>query len=386
MVEQKTPTINEIIKKTLATIESSKDAIFDIAENARREVMSLKDELNRLQGDVRLLIQNNEGMEQELRRNMQRLMTINRNYQQYTQEEMRAAYEGADKVRVDLAVNRERERAMIIQRNDLERRLRDSTTTVMKADQLVVQVGTVIQYLAGDLNDIGSKLDEADDKRLLAVRVIRAHEEERSRIAREIHDGPAQAMSNVVLKAEICEKLAMIDMDKARGELANLKEVVRGCLKDVRRIIYDLRPMSLDDLGLKPTLTKYLQTWSAETGIGTELSSRGDDAALQNKNVVLSVFRIVQEALSNIRKHANASQVLVQLEYAERGIGVRIRDDGTGFDPTVLEEKKTSTGSGFGIYGIRERVNLLGGTFKIESAPGKGTSVRVILPYESGEG
>lgn len=384
MSDNKLPTINDIVKKTLDTIEKSKSAIFDIAENARREVTHLKEELTDLQQEVKDLIETTDKLEVDLKRSMAHLMLINKNYQNHSQDDMRRAYESADMLRVELAVDREREKQLILRRNDLERRMKDAVGTVMKADQLVVQVGTVFNYLSGDLTQIEAKLDEADDKKMLAVQVIRAHEEERSRIAREIHDGPAQAMSNVVLKAEICEKLSHIDIEKTRSELGNLKEVVRSCLKDIRRIIYDLRPMSLDDLGLKPTLIKYLQSFTDETGISTELVSRGDDEQLRDKNVVLSVFRVIQECLNNIRKHSEASQVMVQLEYVSQGISIRVRDDGKGFDPSILEEKKTSTGSGFGLYGMKERIGLLDGVLKIDSIPGKGTTIKVILPYETG--
>ena len=215
----------------------------------------------------------------------------------------------------------------------------------------------------------------------MAIRIIKAQEDERRRIAREMHDGPAQAMSNVVLKAEICEKMAEVDMDKAIIELKGLKEVVRSCLKDVRRIIYDLRPMSIDDLGLKPTLQKYIESFSQQYNLRIELKIRGEEPQIKDSNIILIVFRVVQESLNNIRKHSQATSASVQLECIDGNLTVRIKDDGKGFDLSSLGET-AADGGGFGVLGMKERVELMEGTFNIDSAIGTGTTVRIQLPYE----
>jgi len=244
--------INEIIRHTLAVIENSRGAIMEIAENARKEVAILKEEIQALQAEVQEVIKNSERLEKLMIKSRIKLATISGDYTRYTEEDMRAAYEEADRLRVELAVSRERERQTVIRRNELERRLKNAEVTLEKAEKLVAQVSTVLDYLAGDLSKLDEHIESAEQKRTLALRIIKAQEEERRRIAREMHDGPAQSMSNVILKAEICEKLFEIDLEKAREELSALKEMVRACLKDVRRIIYDLRPMSIDDLGLSP--------------------------------------------------------------------------------------------------------------------------------------
>ena len=377
--------IGDIIKKTLDAIEKSRSAIFDIAEGARREVNILRDEIKSLQLEVQQIILETDRLELEMKRSMVLLATINREYAKHTQEEMRAAYEAADKVRVALAVNREREKQGIQKRNELEQRLKGTIDTVNKAEQVVVQVGAALGFLSGDLSTFGEQMESADNKRLLAMKVIKAHEEERSRISREIHDGPAQAMSNVVLKAEIVEKLFDVDMEKTRIELANLKTITRNSLQDVRRIIYDLRPMSLDDLGLRPTLVKYLESFMADYGIQTEIQFRGEERKLDNKTIILTVFRTVQECLSNIRKHAEAKSVSVTLEFAPKAVLMRIRDDGKGFDPERLSAVRLNTDGGFGLFGMRERIDMLDGTLDFDTAPGKGTTVRIMLPYDAKE-
>lgn len=374
--------INDIIKSTMTVIEDSKGAIFEIAENARREVMILKEDISKLQVEVQSVIKDSEKLAKLLIKSRIRLAEINKDYMHYTEEDMKHAYEDADGLRIDLAVTRERERQTILRRNDIERRLKNAIETVGKAEKLVAQVSTVLDYLAGDLSKLDEQLGNAENKRSLALRIIKTQEDERRRIAREMHDGPAQAMSNVVLKAEICEKLALVDMGKAREELINLKEIVRNCLKDVRRIIYDLRPMSIDDLGLKPTLQKYIEAYKAETETHVELIIRGDDGKIKDKNVILALFRIVQECLNNVKKHAHATHITVQLECVQNHVTLRVKDDGKGFEISHLNEDKRDEKGGFGVFGMKERVELLEGSFSIESEMGKGTTVRVKLPYE----
>jgi two-component system sensor histidine kinase DegS len=375
--------INEIIKSTLKVIEESRGAIFEIAENARKEVAILKDEVKALHEAVRAVISEGEKLEKLLLKSRIRLAEINRDFTRYNEEDMKSAYEEADTLRIELAVVRERESQLIIRRNDVERRLKNAIETVGRAEKLVAQVGTVLDYLQGDLSKLDEHIIDAENKRVLALRIIKTQEDERRRIAREMHDGPAQAMSNVVLKAELCERLAEVDMDKARAELSGLKEVARDCLKEVRRIIYDLRPMSIDDLGLKPTLQKYLEGFRKDTGLHIDLMIRGEDRRIKDSNIALAIFRIVQECLNNIERHARATQVVVQLEFMQKYITVRVKDDGKGFDTSVISEENRDDRGGFGILGMRERVELLEGSFHIESSAGAGTSIRVRLPYNA---
>lgn len=282
---------------------------------------------------------------------------------------------------VEIAVCRESERQTILRRNDVERRLQNALETVAKAEKLVTQVGTVFDYLSGDLSSLDEHFEKTESKRLLALRIIKTQENERRRIAREIHDGPAQAMSNVVIMTEICEKTAELDMGKALIELQKLKAVVRDCLKSVRRIIYDLRPMSIDDLGFTPTIQKYIEKFSAEHNIRVDFKVNSEEDCIKDSNIALAVFRIVQESLNNTYKHADATHVSIQVECAQNSVLLRISDDGNGFDTNILSNSLNKEDSGFGILGMRERVELLEGEFIIDSKINVGTIIRVKLPY-----
>jgi two-component system sensor histidine kinase DegS len=267
----------------------------------------------------------------------------------------------------------------------LELRFKEATKTVKKADNLISHIGVSLGYLTGDLQDVSLKLEDMQQRQLLGLRIIKAQEEERQRVAREIHDGPAQSMSNVVLKAEICERLVDTEPFKAKGELKQLKSVVRETLSDVRKIIYNLRPMSLDDLGLIPTLQRYIMTYQEESKMSVLFKTRGisDDVMPE---ISLTVFRLVQEAISNIKKHAQASNVTIILEFLDKKINLYIYDDGKGFDINAVKIKCTDISSGFGLFSMRERVELLNGKFEIDSSLGKGTKLRITVPLNLEEG
>jgi two-component system sensor histidine kinase DegS len=374
--------LNQILKDTIRLIEKSKEAIYDIAEGARNEYAILESELNKLQLQTEELIKRSDELELALKISRKELAYYSKNFDKYNQQDIHDAYDRADNIRVELAVNRERERNIIIRRNDLERRLIESSRTVEKAEFLINQVATVMDYLSGDLGSINIQLEDAEKRKYLAIRVIKAQEEERRRVAREIHDGPAQTLSSIVHKLEICERHIDTDLEKAREELKNLKRTVRDSLIDVRRIIYDLRPMSIEDLGLIPTLEKYIEKFSLESDIQVNFQIIGVKRDIQDKNVTLTIFRIVQEALNNIRNHSNSKTAEVVIEFLPLRLVLKVSDRGIGFDSNEIKVDMDDTTGGFGLFSMKERIELLDGTLDIDSRVGKGTTIRVTIPYD----
>ena len=371
--------LDKIIKKTIEAINTSKDEIYEIAESARKECKRLEEELAQLKQQVKDLIETVEALEQELKESKRKLMLANKNFEKYTQEELKEAYEKADNLRIELAVKREQEQFLIRRRNDLEVRIKESYKTVQKAENLIANVGIALGYLTGDLQEISMQLEDMQQRQLLGLRIIKAQEEERQRVAREMHDGPAQSMSNVVLKAEICERLIDVDLEKAKAELKNLKRIVRESLQDVRKIIYNLRPMSLDDLGLVPTLERFIMTFQEESGITVSFKTKGPCGDIKPV-ISLTVFRIIQEAISNINKHAQAQNVVIDLEFTAKELKLYIYDDGRGFNVDILKTRSNDVNSGFGLFSMRERIELLDGRFEISSAQGKGTRLSILIP------
>ncbi|MEQ2527527.1 sensor histidine kinase [Bacillaceae bacterium CLA-AA-H227] len=372
-----TKTLDMILDKMVETVGDSKDEIFRIGEQCRRDYDSLIDELRDVRRMVGQIIEEGDELEAKSRLARKRLSEVSMHFKDYTEVEVREAYEKAHQIQMDLTMNRQTEKQLRVRRDDIERRLVGLTETIEKAERLVSQITVVMNYLTSDLKQMTEVIEDAKMKQDFGLKIIEAQEEERKRLSREIHDGPAQMMANVMMRSDLIEKVYNeYGAKDALSEVKNLKKMVRNALYEVRRIIYDLRPMALDDLGLVPTLKKYLKTieeYHSTTSI--TYKNIGEERRLPSKFEV-ALFRLVQESVQNALKHANASEIIVKLEMKPDKITILIKDDGQGFDP---KERKAES---FGIIGMRERVELLSGEITIDSKIGKGAVVLIQVPLE----
>jgi len=214
----------------------------------------------------------------------------------------------------------------------------------------------------------------------LLRKVITAQEEERRRIARELHDETGQALTALAVGMDTAALAPGADIDGVREKLAQLRTLAMDALEDVHRLIYDLRPSVLDDLGLVAGLRWYAETRLQSAGIRTRVMVTGDERRLPAE-VETALFRIGQEAISNAAWHAQASNVLVSLDFRDGAFGLEVADDGVGFDAAGLADSADQR-RGLGIMGMQERAALLGGTFQIVSEPSVGTRVKVTVPLE----
>ncbi len=212
------------------------------------------------------------------------------------------------------------------------------------------------------------------------VRIIEAQENERMHLARQMHDGPAQSLTNLILQAEICERLFETDADQARAELAHLKEAVNATFQKTYNFIFDLRPMMLDDLGLVPTLKRYVSGFQEKNNLQTQLTVMGKERRLAPHTEV-TVFRVVQELLRNAHKHAHPTRVQVVVDLDGSMITTSVEDDGAGFDVAEVLAP-ASRQRGLGIAAMQERVEMLNGTLSFDSVVGRGTKVTLKLPPE----
>jgi len=201
-------------------------------------------------------------------------------------------------------------------------------------------------------------------------RVFAAQELERRRLALELHDETGQALTSVLLGLRSVEEAVS---DEVRGGFAGLRDLVVGTLQNVRQLAVELRPKVLDDFGLVPALERLTAGFAEQTGIAVDLESRLPDGRLPSE-VETALYRIVQESLTNVAKHAQAGRVSVLLTRKDGSVAMVIEDDGRGFTPEETESE------GLGLIGMRERVGLLHGRFEIESAKGTGTTLVVEVP------
>jgi len=227
-----------------------------------------------------------------------------------------------------------------------------------------------IDRLASSFHGLLQRIEE--ERRRSGQLAMRAQEEERRRLARDLHDEVNQALTAILLRLEALAQ----DSPPARvEEVSELKRLVNQAMDELLNLARQLRPSALDDHGLMPAVETQLKRFSARTGVEVSISTDGDPDSLP-EDVQTAVYRILQEALANVGRHAGATAVAVELEVAEERLELRVRDDGEGFDPGSLSRRDgDGPGSGLGLSGMAERARLAGGELDVRSAPGGGTTV-----------
>ncbi len=264
------------------------------------------------------------------------------------------------------------QQSLFTMRGQLEKLQSDQKNVVRRRDIL----GSILEH-SGELE--GYRADPEDEEenhlpRVSVVSIIEAQERERRRLSRRMHDGPAQTLTNLILQAEICERLLEADPGRAREELRNLRGAAVSTFQAVKGFILDLRPMMLDDLGLVPTLRQYIESFSAANDLETELTVLGKERRLAPHHEV-TTFRIIQDLLRTAKERGHARTATIRLEMETDRLQVTFDDDGEGFD--LVEG---AAGKGLGLAAMRERVEMLGGELDFDGGEGDGNRVRFHLP------
>jgi two-component system sensor histidine kinase DegS len=207
--------------------------------------------------------------------------------------------------------------------------------------------------------------------------MIELLERERGRLARDIHDGPAQSLTNTSMRLEVIKRLIQSNkVSEAIHELERLQELLRMSVNDVRRMIFDLRPALLE-VGVQKAIVQYAERFQQLFGLPVTVRGEWPDKSLGHTQEI-ALFRIFQEVLNNVHKHARATAVDVELYSNEDWVGFRVKDDGCGFDVANIESRS------YGLKGMQERIALAGGRLKVSSNPGCGTCVECEVPVYHG--
>ena len=381
--------LRRLLTSTIDTIEDNKTQIFDIYQNTRNEVDDARTRLAELKKRVAESIERVDVLTADEQKAKQRLAAVSRNFTEHTEDEIRETYEAVSIIQINLAIEREKEQTMRVERDKLEIRLRYLHNVVARAEHMALSIGSVLSYLSTQVSGVLWKIEAVQKDKFVGARIIKATEEERYRISREIHDGPAQDLANALFTTTITERLMDKDMAEAKKTLAELREELRKCLTSVRQIIFDMRPMALDDLGLPQAVEQLIQLFGERGKLHGTFSMEGEHYTLP-KHVEIAIFRIVQEALNNVVHHAKTNKVRVRMHYTAQALTVLIADDGVGFDPSRLTEEPEETddaldmetqrrlrGRHFGVIGMEERAKIIGAAIQILSEPGKGTKVHL---------
>lgn len=261
---------------------------------------------------------------------------------------------------------------LLTTRCQLERLQAEEVAAQRMVDLLEETIQTLSQPEPGDDED------NRFNAREIIVRVIDAQEEQSERLARMMHDGPAHALTNFILQAEIVQKLFDKDPVQARAELDDLKASAGEAFQRVRSFIFDLRPMMLTDLGLVPTLRRYVSAFGDKTGIHTEFELIGRERRVEHYREVL-IFRGVQALLQNARDQSAASNVHVTLDLSGDEVRSVVEDDGRGFGTGRLSLDANSA-SALGLGALQERVHLVGGHVRVDSVAGQGAQIEIVIP------
>jgi len=290
------------------------------------------------------------------------LQTVQAQFDTMPRPDIRAAYNAA----------LDAQQRLLVMRGQLEK-LQSDQNNLRKYIQLLEQC----QEISSD-GVLDKKSKGRNSGSQVLEMVIKAQESERQRLSRQMHDGPAQALSNFIVQTEIATRLFDLDASRAKVELNNLKAAAMSTFQKVRVFIFELRPMMLDDLGLYPTIRRYIDAYKEQTGLDVQLNLKGSERRIEPFLEVM-IFRALQELMGNAARHNEDNpgklQVTVTVSPDDNAIKVNVGDNGKGFDPALIEDS-----SGVGLKVIRERVELLGGYLEIDASLGQGCRVTFQVP------
>ena len=322
-------------------------------EQVRTEVSEIGMLVEQSQGEVDKLAKRNASITTHLHQ-------IQAHFDSMPREDIRSTYEAFQ----------DAQQRLFTMRGQLEK-LQSDEAHLNRYEKFLVKTLQIVEGRpALDIADLTSGGDK------IIQEIIEAQENERRTISRQIHDGPAQVLSNFILHTEIALRLFDTDQDQAREELTSLKAAATSAFSQVRDFIFDLRPMMLDDLGMVPTVRRYSEAFKEKTGLDINLVITGTERRLEPHREVL-IFRATQSLLRNVRDHAQATEVKIMLDLGEHLARVSVEDNGRGFDPELIskeEEKKYS------LPMLQERIEMVGGSLELESAAGEGTRVAFSIP------
>ena len=338
---------------------------YELAQKTLKEIELM---LDQSQTELSKLIQRNTSANTHLQQIQSQFDSIPRN-------DIKQAYNSA----------LDSQQRMLVMRSQLEK-LQNDQTNLRKRITLIEQIRQFFpdQPLigrTGKVSAMGSGIN--NDGITVLEMMINSQETERQRLSRQMHDGPAQALSNFIVQTEIAARLFEIDKEKAKNELENLKSTAMSTFQKVRNFISELRPMMLDDLGLLPTVKKYIEIFKEQYGNDVNLSISGSEKRLEPYLEVM-IFRALQELMGNSVRHnqdqAVKVQINVQLVLDENQIKLAVIDNGKGFDADLMNSTK-----GMGLKLIQDRVEMLGGFFDLDSSSGQGCRVSITVPILSFE-
>lgn len=361
--------INIALDSIITSMNDGKEEIFAITEQINKENRQVKADITEVRREIRLYnaqIEKLKKMELESRKT---LLIVSSDFDKYNSDDIKDAYDNSYNLQQDL-MKKQLEIDSIIKKLELfENRIQKNNELVSKADELLSRIEIMSDYMKLD-----SSIDsESED---LFTKWILFQENEKNRIARDIHDGPAQTIASLVIRSDIIRKLIEKDSPNTTiyKEIEQLKFQLRSVIKEIRKIMYDLRPTSLDELGFSSSIHGLISKTEEDCNIKFSVSI-DEESEIKNSNLKIICFRIIQESLNNIIKHSKAEKAYIYVKITTDYIDMIVQDNGVGFDTT-----KINSADSFGLSSLKERVALVNGNVNIDSKFSKGTAINVKIP------
>ena len=246
----------------------------------------------------------------------------------------------------------------------------------------IAEISSVLKVCRNDADsvEIDKVINNSKDELFNRV-LLQTVEGERQRIARDLHDTTVQSLTSLLHKTELCIKLLDMDPIRCRLELSSQGKILKDIINELRNMIYNLRPMSFDDIGFDVTVERALDKIKQNNNIRCNFKIVGEPYSVDSL-ISLTLLRVIQESGSNSIKHGHAKLIDVVLSYEENQLVLTIEDDGDGFDVSSIPETTRSDNSGFGLSMMKERIFLLSGNIEIKSKPGEGCTIKVSVPIK----
>lgn len=370
--------LNLILEHIVGSIQGGQEEIFELSENIHRELKEVEQKIREYRERIILLDADIESLRKEELKKREVLYEVSKDFSEYGEEDIKIAYEEANEIHIKSVVRKEEKRSIEKEIELLMEEVSAKEKLIEHAERLMLRIKSVIDFLVTDLTYVGNKLTSLEEQTQIGIRIIKAQEEERRRIARDIHDGPAQGIASLIIKGDIVEKLLRKYPQEAESELRLMKEHLSEVLREIRLIMYDLRPTMIDDLGLIAAISSMANTMSEEHEVAITVKDMST-YRVKSSAVALVVYRIIQESLNNAVKHSAAKSIFVSIDIQRDVIEGSIVDDGCGFDTGMMEKGKLDS---FGLSSMKERAHIIRGKLKIESKKGTGTKIFFSVPNE----
>lgn len=273
---------------------------------------------------------------------------------------------------------------LLNEQRELEENIRNVKIKIIDLVVKISELENVLRVARNNERFLLSEYVKRNDDQSLKKNILEVQEIERQRIARDMHDSVVQSLTSLVHRMELCTKIGEVDPVRSKLELREMTKIVRDIIQEIREVIYDLRPMSLENMGLEEAVEREISKIRNYGIINVSYEIQGNPVELSS-TISFTIFRVVREVCNNVLKHAKAENLIVKITYSKKNMEISIEDDGIGFVEDEVLSFNKSDSSGFGISMMQEHIYLLGGKLDIDSKIGEGTKVIINVPIDKEE-